>query len=69
MTEAPFKILPTDRMFKDSPFPGWPECICSRCGNLIMENQVPIRCWPESGKFEFRYHPECLGFKTFPDLE
>lgn len=69
MSEAPFKILPTDRVFQDSPDAGWPECICSRCGKPIPENDQPIRCWTEDGKLEWRYHPACLGFKTFPEEE
>lgn len=67
MTEAPFKILPTDQVFTSSPFPGDPDCICSRCGELIHEGDDPIRAWPENAKKEWRYHPACLGFKTFPD--
>ena len=54
-------IKPTDKLFRDSPDVG-PQCICSRCGKPI-ESGVPIRAWPRDN-LEYRFHPECLGFRT-----
>ncbi len=69
MSDIPFKILPTDRVFQDSPDAGWPECICSRCGQPIGEDDCPIRAWTEDGKSEWRYHPACLGAETFSSID
>lgn len=60
------KIEVEDTPFLDSPDVG-PKCICSRCGKPIL-NGVPIRAWPPATapggiQVEFRYHPECLGWK------
>ena len=48
--------------FKDSPFPGEPDCICSLCGELIPEEDVPIRMWTEKHKpaLEARFHEDCF---------
>jgi len=77
-----FKILTTDKVFFDSPDTGHPECLCSRCGKLIPENEMAIRAWPsEPGDYgydpnasagtEFRYHfgclPEVLSSGKIPD--
>lgn len=67
MTEDLFKILHTDRRFTDSPDAGDPRCICSRCGQLINEDDGPVRAWPDDGSYEYRFHPACMGFQTFPD--
>lgn len=64
---APFTILPTDRRFHTSPEPGDPLCLCSRCWKAIDEQTVPIRAWPESGAYEYRFHPSCLGFDSDDD--
>jgi hypothetical protein len=60
--------LPTDRVFDDSPDAGHPDCLCSRCGNLIDEKTLAIRAWPEGGK-EYRYHPACVGLGQVPHEE
>lgn len=54
-----FEILETDRGFDDSPDVGDIECICSRCGDVIIEG-VPLRVFLE-GNREYRYHPKCVG--------
>lgn len=58
------EVLETDRLFGDSPDTGRKTCLCSRCGELIEEEDVPIRIWPTvNGKvshYEYRYHSECL---------
>ena len=61
-------ILPTDRMFKDSPDAGDPLCICSRCLLPIGEADLPIRAFAESGRGEYRYHVKCQGGVTCADL-
>lgn len=48
------------KWFNDSPDAGDPECLCSLCGKLIQEDDVPIRAWPESGKREIRLHWDCF---------
>ena len=60
-------ILPSDVRFTDSLDVGEPGCFCSRCRKLIGEGTVPIRAWPESAGYEYRYHPECLGFEVFDE--
>ncbi len=60
------KILKTDQLFADSPDPGHPDCKCSRCGQPIMEEELPIRCWPtgEDGEvysYEYRYCEKCYS--------
>lgn len=55
--------LPTDKMFKTSPDSGHPDCICSRCGTLIDEEDMPIRIFVQQEDVpigEFRYHTKCL---------
>ena len=63
-----FTILETDTRFAAPTTPGEREH-CSRCGEPIDEDTVPIRAWPESGAYEYRFHPECLGFQTFDGPE
>jgi hypothetical protein len=59
---APFQILPTDVRFTTSPDTGEPDCLCSRCGEVIEERCAPaIRCWPPTAIFEYRFHPHCVG--------
>ncbi len=50
-----------DRVFEGSPDAGDPTCLCSRCLQLIREDQIPIRLLTANKKKEWRYHPECLG--------
>lgn len=58
------KILLTDTKFHDSPDVGDPACLCSRCGKVIGEDEMPIRLWPDSGQYEYRFHPACVGAVT-----
>ncbi len=54
-------IKQTDRLFTDSPDAGDQDCLCSRCGKIITEDEAPaIRMFVE-GKYEYRYHARCLG--------
>lgn len=46
--------------FKNSPNAGHPQCLCSKCGNLIDEDEGPIRCWSEKFDIEYRWHHECF---------
>lgn len=77
-------ILATDKVFYDSPDVGHPDCLCSRCGKPIPQEQSPIvRAWPtEPGDqgfdpdakhgTEFRYCWPCsesMGIKFLPDPE
>lgn len=59
----------TDKFFYDSPDPGSPACLCSRCMKPIPRNNIPIlRAWPnQPGEYgfdkiastEFRYCWDC----------
>lgn len=58
-----------DHLFFDSPDAGHPDCRCSRCGEKIGEDEVPIRAWPQTTEIqsEYRYCTKCqdgMGFKS-----
>ena len=55
------RILPTDRPFLESPDAGHPTCLCSRCEQIIGEEEVPVRVWPEDVSYEYRFHQNCFG--------
>lgn len=65
----PIKVLPTDTRFTTSPFEGDPDCLCSRCGNQIREDEFALRAWPKNDRFEYRYCDACqerMGFQRIP---
>lgn len=70
---SPLIPLDTDERFSMSPDAGLPECKCSRCGQLIGEEQVPIRVWPQDGSdTEYRYCEGCqaaAGLITIDSLD
>lgn len=42
-----------------------PDCLCSRCGQPILEPDIAIRGWPEDANaYSYRFHPACLGMRT-----
>ena len=45
--------------FKDSPDRGDPACICSLCGEIIDEDEMPLRAFRESDNAELRLHMDC----------
>jgi ribosome modulation factor len=50
------------KWFKDSPDTGDPDCICSYCGKVIAEEEMPLRCFrnTEDGRGEeLRFHMDC----------
>lgn len=53
------EIWSTDTEFKDSPDTGWPECTCSRCGEMIEDGEMPLRCYNEDRNTEYRYCEDC----------
>jgi hypothetical protein len=53
------QILDTDQEFTDSPDTGWPECTCSRCGNMIKESEMPLRCFDPDRNTEYRFCEPC----------
>jgi hypothetical protein len=56
----PFKILPTDELFTDSPFEGDEDCLCSRCGSQIPEEACALRAWVDEGRGgEYRWCDYC----------
>ena len=59
-----FQFLTSDRAFTDSPDAGSPACLCSRCGDVISEEQAPaLRVFDDELNVEYRYHITCAGFK------
>ena len=55
-----FKILGSDALFGDSPDVGMVECICSRCGKKITEDETLLRAFVDEGKKgEYRYCENC----------
>lgn len=64
MSHSPFRITPDD-----TRWPGpyhveeGPDCLCSRCGQPILAEDVAIRMWPEEdpNRYSYRFHPACLG--------
>lgn len=71
------KVEANDRIFADSPDAGWPECICSRCGKMITEDEIPLRLWTtnndgemDENSMEYRYCNRCQersGIKIIND--
>lgn len=58
-------VRETDKLFQDSPDAGWPECICSRCGGRIGEDEMPLRVFVDEGKGgEYRYCEGCTAKDT-----
>jgi len=45
--------------FKDSPDRGDPACICSLCGEIIDEDEMPLRMFRDSDNTELRLHMDC----------
>jgi len=45
--------------FNNSPDAGTPDCVCSYCGFVIGENEVPLRILSESGNTEARLCENC----------
>lgn len=56
------RIRSSDIKFFNSPSAGHPQCLCSRCGEIIERNEIPVRCWPPNEVAEYRYHPTCYEF-------
>ena len=53
-----------DKLFQDSPDAGHPACVCSRCGQLIEEHEMPLRAFVDEGRGgEYRYHMRCVGLR------
>ena len=52
--------------FETSPDAGDPDCICSYCGFVIPEDEVPVRLFGKSDKLEIRLHSECIRLLTSP---
>lgn len=49
------------KWFTDSPDTGYPDCICSLCGKVISEDEVPIRIWNDDKPMrEIRLHWKCF---------
>lgn len=61
------KIIEQDTAFYNSPDSGMSECTCSRCGNIIQEDECPVRCWTtndqdevDENSMEYRYCEKCM---------
>lgn len=49
------------KWFKKYSFAGALDCICSLCGKLISEEDMPIRMWTEHKPVrEARFHEDCF---------
>lgn len=55
-----FRILETDVRFDGNELVG--ERLCSRCGQSIDEEEVPLMAWPRGGEWLLRYHLRCVEF-------
>jgi hypothetical protein len=60
-------IRESDTVFEDSPDAGEPTCLCSRCGRVIGEDDMPVRAYEEGSGTRRRYHPACLGMQVYAD--
>lgn len=65
-------IRPTDKVFDDSADTGSSDCLCNRCGNLIMDEEMPVRLYTtnEAGKVnenskEYRFCEYCTTGKKY----
>lgn len=59
-------ILPTDRLFMDSPDTGRPDCLCSRCNVKIQEDETAIRVFVNKGKDgEYRFCEFCMSGERY----
>lgn len=45
--------------FTDSPDTGRPECICSFCGKIIEDGEMPLRIFHDRENKEMRLHMDC----------
>lgn len=68
----PFHFLPEYRdkirWFALSPDAGDPSCICSLCGELIGEDDMPIRAFDTEKDLEARFHTKCFGIVTGTEI-
>lgn len=48
------------KWFGESPDAGEPNCHCSYCGDLISEEEVPIRFFNTIEMTEARFHEVCF---------
>lgn len=58
---TPIEKRPTDEAYSDSPDVGLSNCTCSRCRNIIGENEVPLRAWDIVYDLEWRYCESCMA--------
>jgi len=57
---VPIKNNRTITWFVHSPDAGDPDCLCSYCGMVISDEDVPaIRQWNEKADLEARFHIDC----------
>jgi hypothetical protein len=55
------EILNTDKWFTESPDCGQPNCLCSRCGQVIKEEDCPpLRLFIHDAGAEYRFHLSCV---------
>ena len=55
--------------FDDSPDTGHPDCICSYCGRVIGEDEVPVRMFKHAENKEARFCKLCTLIVFGYDLE
>lgn len=54
------------RWFENSPSAGDPACLCSHCGQVIGNEEIPIRLWREVDEnvLEARLHHACFQIRV-----
>lgn len=56
------------KWFDLSPDAGDPSCLCSLCGELIGEEEMPIRAFDADKGLEARFHIKCFGTVTGTEI-
>ena len=61
-------IFYEDTLFTDSAQVGEANCLCSRCGKVILTG-IPIYGFIENAHYFYRFHPQCFGLEVIEDDE
>lgn len=54
--------------FNDSPDTGDPACVCSLCGKVIEEGEIPLRIFRPSNNTELRLHMRACAEKAIMEF-
>lgn len=61
---VPGGILSTDHVHR-----GTNDNTCSRCGEDVRDDEVPLLLWSQDGHNLLIYCERCLGIERMPDFE